>query len=138
LNKTSNNIESAKKMIHDMRAEDVRKNKDFVNLHQTNRKRKFNEINSMKVDRDLNEDSNKNNNNINGSGSINTNIETTSRKILNVKINNPTPTPILNDDELEKMLVEVGQMKSREEIKEYMRNKISNFMSIKLFLIFRK
>lgn len=123
-----------------MKVEEKKKDKDFVNLHQIDRKRKFRDLqnsshtsgktaevpkqNSLTQDIDIIEMS-KNEKN------FFTQVE--DRKILSIKTNrnhsNNLKNSYLTDEELEKLINEVSVLSSREDIKNYLRTKISNIVT---------
>ncbi len=144
LEKSSQNIESAQKVIYEMKVAEKQSDKDFVNLHSTNRKRKFRDLqNSTLTSGKNSEISNQNsftqNNNVN-ENEKNFFIQDSGRKILSIKSfknnSNYSQNSYLSDEQLEKLINEVSVLSSREEIKTYLRTKISNMITqSKKFLI---
>jgi len=141
LEKSSQNIESAQKVIYEMKVEEKKKDKDFVNLHQIDRKRKFRDLqNSIQTSGKTAEVPKQN--------SLTQNIDIVDmnknekyfythlgedRKILSIKSNrnhsNNLKNSYLTDEELEKLINEVSVLSSREDIKNYLRTKISNIVT---------
>ena len=139
-----------------MKLAEKKMDKDFVNLHQTDRKRKFRDLQNSTLTLEAK------NENINSvftqshhenfknpkTSSLYTSLTGDSgRKILSLKSpksiitsNSTSSTCFLSEDELEKLINEVSVLSSRDDIKEYLRGKISsligNFINIKLLLFF--
>ena len=126
-----------------MKLAEKKNDKDFVNLHQTDRKRKFRDLQNSTT-----ETTNGNFNSVFNQNYhenfktpknlyLNTNLAGDSgRKILSLKSpksqvssNSTSSSCLLSDGELEKLINDVSVMSSREEIKEYLRGKISNSIS---------
>ena len=135
-----------------MKLAEKKMDKDFVNLHQTDRKRKFRDLQNSTLTLEAK------NENINSvftqshhenfknpkTSSLYTSLTGDSgRKILSLKSPKSiitSSTCFLSEDELEKLINEVSVLSSRDDIKEYLRGKISsligNFINIKLLLFF--
>jgi hypothetical protein len=99
-------------MIHDIKFNEINENKDFVNLHQTNRKRRFNEISTINVSQDDN---------------INSNINRPRRIIMT------SSTSLITDSEAQKFIGEL-QSRPKEEFKEFVKKYISGLISKKIYL----
>ena len=91
-------------MIQEIKYNEINQNKEFVNLHQTNRKRRFNEINTINV-----------------SQNDNININRPRRIIMT------TPPSLVTDDEAQKFIGEL-QTRPKEDFKEF----VSDFQNDKL------
>jgi hypothetical protein len=107
-----------------MNQSEIRKNKDFVNLHQESRKRRFNEIGNLEFLRDR-----QTNMSQNITGSNLTNNITQSQTPLRRKFIIARNSPICNDEDVEKIISETSQLSSRQEIKDYLKRTISNMIS---------
>lgn len=120
-----------------MKVEEKKKDKDFVNLHQIDRKRKFRDLQNSSDTSGKNAEVPKQN-------SFTQNIDTTKneknfftqeseRKILTIKSNknnsNNLKNSYLTDEELDKLINEVSVLRSRDDIKNYLRSKISNVLN---------
>jgi hypothetical protein len=120
-----------------MKVEEKKKDKDFVNLHQIDRKRKFRDLQNSS-------DTSAKNAEIPKQNSFTENIDITKneknfftgapeRKILSIKSNknnsNILKNSYLTDVELEKLINEVSVLSSRDDIKNYLRSKISNMLN---------
>jgi hypothetical protein len=145
LDKSSQNIESAQKVILEMKLAEKKNDKDFVNLHQTERKRKFRDLQNSTMSFGVKSEENtpqiSTQNSLENSRNyfFSSNSET-GRKLLNIKsakpkfVQNNFTGSSLSDLELEKLINEVSVLNSRDEIKYYLRQKISNLISkLKLF-----
>jgi hypothetical protein len=104
-------------MIHEFNSKQAKENKEFVNLHQHNRKRRFNDINnSFNFGRNEGEG-------INQGGMV-----APRRNLIRPKIND-MGTNTISDDDLEKLLGEFDKMQSRNEIKDLLKSFFSNYIS---------
>jgi hypothetical protein len=109
-------------MVHEMNRNESVVNKDFVNLHSQNRKRRFNEINTP-----IHIQSNQINHNqrqLTSNQIINRENKTeiiqdrkTFQFVKNNKINET-----LNNNELERILIQLEKLKSRDDVKEYLKS----------------
>lgn len=106
MSKSSNNIDSALSTINSMKLDEFKNNKDHVNLHETNRKRRF---------EDLREEESK---------PVNPN-NNLPRKIIKVSTNQCE----VPDSEIETLINEVSTLTSKSEIKNYLKQKINNFIN---------
>lgn len=123
-----------------MKLAEKKNDKDFINLHSTDRKRKFRDLQnsniSLGVKSGEHTQQNFSQNVIENSKNyfFNTNSES-GRKILNIKtakpknIQNNLNSSSLSDEELDKLINDVSVLNSRDEIKSYLRQKISNILS---------
>jgi hypothetical protein len=127
-----------------MKLAEKKNDKDFVNLHSTDRKRKFRDLQNTTIsfgvksgeNTPLNQTGNLNENSKNCL--LNSNSETR-RKILSIKSDKPKTiqnniNTLLSDQELDKLIDDVSVLTSRDQIKLYLRQKISHMIS-KNFLI---
>ena len=121
-----------------MKLAEKQNDKDFVNLHQTDRKRKFRDLQNSTLTLERKSE------NINSvftqnqkPAGINTSITgDTGRKILSIKSpkslftssSTSSTACSLSDEELENIIREVSVLSSRDEIKDYLRGKISSFI----------
>ena len=120
-----------------MKVEEKKKDKDFVNLHQIDRKRKFRDLQNSSETSGKNAEVPKQN-------SFTENIDITKnekilftqesgRKILSIKSNKNNccnlKNSYLTDEELDKLINEVSVLSSRDDIKNYLRSKISNVLN---------
>jgi len=131
-----------------MKLAEKKNDKDFVNLHQTDRKRKFRDLQNSTIESTnayntvFNRNSDENLKNPKNS-CLNTSLAVDSgRKILSLKSpksqlssNSTSTSYVLSDGELEKLINDVSVMGSREEIKDYLRGKISNLIGNTYLLI---
>ncbi len=128
-----------------MKLAEKKNDKDFVNLHQTERKRKFRDLQNSTMSFGVKSEENtpqiSTQNSLENSRNyfFSSNSET-GRKLLNIKsakpkfVQNNFTGSSLSDLELEKLINEVSVLNSRDEIKYYLRQKISNLISkLKLF-----
>lgn len=124
-------------IVNEMKVSENSMNKDFVNLHETNRKRRSNEMTSFPFAYSKEEESNNSSDSyMIKESSTNTNqlnVKRTLYKINQSRINNnnilKSNSDLLNDEQLDIMLKEVGELQSREEIREYLKAKITNIIS---------
>jgi len=140
LEKSSQNIESAQNIIFEMKLAEKKNDKDFVNLHLTERKRKFRDLqNSSHTSGKTTEVTKQNSLTQNIDMVVSKNEENfftqvgEERRILSIKSNrndsNNLKNSYLTDEELEKLMNEVSVLSSREDIKNYLRVKISNIVT---------
>ena len=102
-------------MIQEIKYNEINQNKDFVNLHQTNRKRRFNEINTI---------------NVAPNDTININRP---RRIIMTN-----PTSLVTDDEAQQFIGEL-QSRPKEDFKEFVKKYISGLISILfIYTVFRR
>ena len=133
-----------------MKLAEKKNDKDFVNLHKTDRKRKFTDLQNSSLTLECKNENinsvftqNLNQNQNQKPASLNTSMSTDSgRRILKVQTpkslltsNSTASTCFLSDEELEKLMNEVSVLTSKEDIKAYLRRKISSFISNCLILI---
>jgi hypothetical protein len=107
-----------------MNQSEIRKNKDFVNLHQESRKRRINEIGSLDFLRDR-----QSNMSQNITGSNLTNNITQPQTPLRRKFVFTRNSPVCTDEDVEKIISETSLLSSRQEIKDYLKKTISNLIS---------
>lgn len=170
LEKSQNNIEGAKKLISEFKQSQINEN-----LHQTNRKRKYeNAFNNLTFNNLISQNNNKNQNNNNNppierkiikfNNKIypfnNSNLNFPSSSPLNITTNsnnnislnsvnynntnifpnnftqseintnfNTSTENVINDSLVENLICEVSKISSKEEIKLYLINKISEIIS---------
>lgn len=98
-------------MIQEIKSNEINQNKDFVNLHQSNKKRRFNEINTINLSRDDN---------------TNTNIPLNRLRRIIMTTNFHS---LVSDDEAQKFLNEL-QVRPKEDFKEFVKKYISGFISM--------
>jgi hypothetical protein len=102
--------------------------KDFVNLHTQNRKRKFNDINYLISPIQGNFFQKQvQSNEISNGGNQNSELNEDRKKYLMVKKNEHKE--ITSNHEIEKMLIGLEKMRSRDEIKVYLKSFISNYVN---------
>jgi len=106
-------------MIHDINLHESKNNKDFVNLHQQNRKRRFDEINNSNISTP-NEISN----------GIMQNINEKRKFIVPSKRSQESN---LSEEDLDKLITGLDRFKNRKEMVDYLKYSISNIIS-KIFL----
>lgn len=99
-------------MAQEMNEKESSSRRDFVNLHQQNRKRRFCDI------------SNSNNLQQNKTENLGLTIE---RKKVEVKSKNSCTS---TEEDIEKMLRGLEQMKSRDEVKSYLKNFVMSYIGI--------
>jgi len=122
--KSSNNIESAIKMVHQLREDELKKNRNFVNLHSTDRKRRFTDmINVDNMPKFEIRQNNTNNNNLNNGMIDGPSEPTTERRTLHIVKDRKKSN--LTDDDLEKIIYTVNSFGTREESRNYLRSKFS-------------
>lgn len=107
-----------------MKREEVKKDNNFKNLHQVDRKRRFGEI--TKINPNI-PDTNMNQNLLVNSGMIQ---EIPQRKILVIQKNYlPSSSILTSSKELEEILNYVDLCKNKEDLKTFLKAKIPNFLS---------
>ncbi len=107
-------------MVHEINGAESRKNRDFVNFHTVNRKRRFDEMNSETVFSGGNVCPNPNNNN---------NSQNFCKRTVSF-----LQSSQVSDEEMEKILNEASLFKSREEIKEYLKKTLNNLISSLIYI----
>jgi hypothetical protein len=119
-------------MVHELNTVESNKNRDSVNFHQENKKRKFNEIGNMGVLRGATSTESPVHTNLNNNltGSSSSNINIVRRKVL---LPSSLSVYYCPDEDAEKILDDTLQMKTREDIKEYLKKTLSQLIS-KYFL----
>ena len=124
-------------MVHEINEAEAKKNKDFVNFHSTNRKRRLDEISDSSThnlanihvrplaNRTANFSSNSNQI---GTGSV---IGNAFSNILRPNINrlSPVSNDLSLEEDLDKILNDVNTLTSREEIKDYLKKTINKIAS---------
>jgi hypothetical protein len=110
-------------MMHEIYKEENKNNKNFVNLHAVDRRRRFNDIGNVNVLKEREE-----------ARPRGMTIEPPARKILRIS-QRKVVDDLIKDDEIERVLSDVGQLKTREDIKFYLKNKISEIIG-KLDILF--
>ena len=121
-------------MVHELNTVESNKNRDSVNFHQENKKRKFNEIGNMGVLRGVTSTESPVHTNLNNNltGSSSSNINVMRRKVL---LPSSLSAYYCPDEDAEKILDDTLQMKTREDIKEYLKKTLSQLIS-KYFLFY--
>lgn len=121
MQKSSQNIQKAKLLADELKQASLIKNKDFINLHSENRKRRFNDSSNF----------NFSNSNIEMKevfSNENRKIVKFAHKKLNLKKNEENEKLFSNYD-ISLMLKEVNLLKTEEEIKDYLNYKLSMKLS---------
>ena len=111
-------------MVHEINAAEAKKNKEFVNLHQENKKRKFGDIGSNYTS-SFGGGSMMSNNSMNGLGSGNNIGGRIIRKVNVPSHLNPTPS----DEELNAMVLALSSVRNSDEAKDFLKGAITNLIS---------
>jgi hypothetical protein len=115
LEKASNDLELAKKLVYEIKVEEKMHNKNRINLHKQNRKRKFDQIENFDIP-SICEQSN----------------------IENININrNNNEFEYIKQNEIEIIFEEIKEVQNKEKYKIYLKEKIIDLIS-KFYLILIK